>query len=92
MYRVFQEISNNILKHSQAKNVLIHIDYSKGLSLIVQDDGLGMNLENLENQRNGIKTIQNRLALIGFKLEIESVQGIGTQIKLAKNDSDLHYR
>ncbi|WDU82747.1 sensor histidine kinase [Caloramator sp. Dgby_cultured_2] len=46
VFRIVQEILNNVKKHSKAKNVEIKLDYGlKYLMLVVNDDGIGFDVE-----------------------------------------------
>lgn len=79
IYRICQELINNIIKHSGADEVKIQLMQRKNLlMLIVEDDGTG--ISDLENMKNGIGmlTIQNRLKLIDGDFQIESEPGQGT--------------
>lgn len=54
IYRICQELVNNIIKHSQAKAVSVQLLASKShLILVVEDNGKGFEFEDQKN-RNGI--------------------------------------
>jgi two-component system, NarL family, sensor kinase len=87
MFRMFQEIMNNILKHARAKKVNVSIIYSidNKFVLRVEDNGIGFDLENKQNQLTsssgiGLKNMLNRARLIGADLAIQSSPGQGTVI------------
>jgi signal transduction histidine kinase len=71
IYRVVQELTNNILKHAQATQVEITYQSTPELLTIqVSDNGNGMLLKQLDNSRQktgslGLKNIESRLAIIG---------------------------
>lgn len=63
IYRVLQELLNNILKHSQASFVNIQLFKIKGkLTLLVEDNGQG--LSGAKSDGHGQMNIRNRLDLI----------------------------
>lgn len=54
LYRISQELINNIIKHSEAKSVSIQLLKTKShLVLVVEDNGKGFKFNSVEN-RNGI--------------------------------------
>jgi len=75
LFRIFQEVINNTIKHSGANQVSICIRYSKKfLSLSIEDNGIGF-LYNSRNKRGiGLKNIKYRArklkARYKFKTEI----------------------
>jgi len=87
LFRIYQEMTNNILKHSGAKNVDISADYRPDNKFVfrVQDDGVGFDLNKKKAGGNsssglGLKNIVNRGKLIGADVSIESQPGHGTTI------------
>lgn len=71
VYRVVQELMNNILKHAEASQVQITYQASPTLlSIDISDDGNGRLLSSLEASRKknsslGLKNIESRLNIIG---------------------------
>ncbi len=83
-YRVVQELANNALKHSNAKNLLVQVNASaeeKLLHLTVEDDGKGFEPMALERSTGmGWKSIHNRIELIKGRLDVNSALGKGTSV------------
>lgn len=84
-YRIFQELLNNAMKHSHAKEV--HIDFHQLNHLVVlqyKDDGVGLELGNEEGSFSsmGLVGIKERVRSIDGKLEIISSKGQGVQIRI----------
>lgn len=77
LYRIIQEFVSNIIKYSDAKNVNISItDHENGLSLMIEDDGLGYDLNAFKNAKgNGWKNIHSRLDLLQGEIEFDTVLG-----------------
>ncbi|MBL0766132.1 tetratricopeptide repeat protein [Marivirga atlantica] len=74
LYRVLQELINNIIKHSQASNVQVQLyKVEQQLMLLVEDDGKG--LENKATKGYGLKNIESRLSIIHGKVNFESAGG-----------------
>jgi signal transduction histidine kinase len=88
LFRVSQEILNNALKHSKAKNLTILIQYSsQSFQLTIADDGLGFELPIINQQEMslsgaGIRNIQRRITLIGGTIDIDSKLNTGTKISI----------
>jgi two-component system CheB/CheR fusion protein len=86
IYRIAQEALNNILKHAQAKHASVLFEFRKDqVVLIVEDDGVGFDPEaNMAVGRSGkglgLIGMQERAALVGGAVEIESSPGKGTTI------------
>jgi signal transduction histidine kinase len=83
LYRIAQEALNNIAKHARARHVEIILERrAQHVSLIVVDDGVGFDLGESEaaGRGFGLLGMQERAALVGATLEIESARGEGTTI------------
>lgn len=83
LYRIIQELVNNILKHSKASTATIHFrELEQQIEIEVEDNGVGFQDEN-ENQ--GLYSIRERLRTIGGKFQIEGKQQLGSRAKLILN-------
>ena len=83
LYRIAQEALNNVYKHAEAKRVEVSFERREDLIiLIIEDDGDGFDTEDKFNRKKGIGLIgmNERAALVGGSLEIESVPGKGTTV------------
>ena len=84
MYRVVQEALTNVAKHSSASLARVSLSRSRNeVTLRIQDNGVGFALAG-KTQSNGtglgLFGMQERLALVGGEVTIESVAGQGTTI------------
>lgn len=84
VYRMAQEILNNAIKHSGAKQIKVSFHASKNLfTLAVTDDGVGFNVEEKMNGGGaGLHNLQNRARLINAQLIIQSTPQNGTTISI----------
>ncbi|MGE0104748.1 MAG: two-component regulator propeller domain-containing protein [Blastocatellales bacterium] len=82
IYRIIQEALRNIVKHSQAANVLISLRrIEKHVELIVSDNGIGFDRsKSRDGDGFGLISIQERLDGLGGNLAIDSVPGRGSDI------------
>ncbi|MBI2997093.1 MAG: GAF domain-containing protein [Deltaproteobacteria bacterium] len=86
LYRLIQEALTNVAKHAEAKNVsvILRRGDSKVLA-IVEDNGKGFHAAEImastsEDKKMGLFGMEERAALIGGKLTIESTPGNGTTV------------
>jgi len=102
IFRIIQESLNNIIKHAQASNVNIHLVYEeKNVHINVWDNGLGFDLDEAKKRRTsrpslGLAGMEERAALLGGTVSIQSRPGYGTEIeavipyhKTLESDSSL---
>ncbi len=86
LFRIFQEVLNNIIKHSKANAVKVKIFYHADyFQLKIIDNGQGFEISTLnqiKQQGLGIWNMKNRANIIGAEFDIDSTPGIGTTITL----------
>jgi PAS domain S-box-containing protein len=83
LYRIAQEALNNIAKHARAENVDVILERRPDyVSLIIEDDGVGFEQASTGTPRQGFGLLgmQERAALVGATVQIESAAGEGTTI------------
>ena len=78
LYRITQELINNILKHADAKNISLQTGLRDDkIVLIIEDDGKGFDV-NQHREGYGLKNLETRTKLLNGKIIIESIPGKGT--------------
>ena len=87
LFRIVQETFNNILKHASAKTINVNINYGDAFTLVIKDDGKGVNLDPLNEGKNnnfglGIRNMHSRAKLIGAEFNMNSVIGKGTEVEI----------
>lgn len=81
LFKIFNEIITNILKHSKAKDVTIQFLIDEDIQLIVEDNGIGFNLEKAMNKEGmGLKNIHQRVKNRNGEIHISSTKGNTTII------------
>lgn len=84
LYRMAQELLNNIIRHSGATQVFITVTATEKLFILaISDNGAGFDVE--EKKRNGgagLQNLQNRARLINATLNIQSESGKGTRVTI----------
>ncbi len=80
IYRIVQEIVNNILKHAQATHALLQIvELPDAVTLYVEDNGKGLAVPSQSNGV-GLKLLQSNIAYLDGTIEIDGKENKGTFI------------
>lgn len=84
LFRIIQEATNNIIRHSKAKSASIKImQESEHLFISISDDGIGFNMNDGEYKGgNGLRNMRERIAILGGSIQIESSEDTGTGITI----------
>ncbi|MFT4153198.1 histidine kinase [Parafilimonas sp.] len=82
VFRIVQELINNILKHAAAKNAIVQLSRSnEQLAITVEDDGKGFDKEILKRTKGiGWGNIENRVEFLKGKLDIDASPNKGTSV------------
>ena len=81
LYRILQEGLTNIWKHARATRIDVALGKNKTeIVLVISDNGTGFQQE-AERSGLGILGIQERLTLLGGRLEIQTVPQKGTRLR-----------
>ena len=84
LYRIVQELVNNIVKHAQAQTVSVTVQKQDAESMFceVRDDGVGFEVEAFKTGRGlGSDSVLSRLQLLGAELTIDSAPGAGAAFR-----------
>src|SRR5436190_14253428 len=85
-FRVAQEAINNVLRHARATHLWVRLFAADGrLALSVRDDGGGFDLDAARRRASvggnlGLVGMEERVALTGGSLELQSAPGRGTTL------------
>jgi two-component system NarL family sensor kinase len=89
IFRMYQEMMNNTIKHSKATHVNVSLFYSGNDTFVmkIRDDGVGFDVQQKKDSGSGssglgLKSMRNRAKMIGADLAIESEPGKGTTISV----------
>jgi signal transduction histidine kinase len=88
LFRIIQEILNNIIKHAEASNVAVDFVYdSSEIKISVKDNGKGFDLAPLNESGNnafglGIRNMYNRARLIHAEFAMSSTTNEGTTVTM----------
>ncbi len=80
LYRMTQELINNVLKHAEAKNVSLQIGQRDSkIILMIDDDGKGFDV-NTHRDGYGLQNLDSRTKLMHGIITIDSKPGKGTSV------------
>jgi two-component system NarL family sensor kinase len=84
IYRIIQELVNNIMKHAAAVQAVVQVNkINERISITVEDDGKGFNTELLKGTKGiGWANIENRVEFLKGSLDVQSEQGKGTSVHI----------
>jgi signal transduction histidine kinase len=76
----------NIIKHAEATNALVQLNYLEGiLSITVEDNGVGIKEyehDNIAENKMGLRSIRTRLKAMGGTMEIHPCTPHGTSVNI----------
>ena len=82
IYRIVQELVNNVIRHAQAKELTIQvIRRDDSVNLTVEDDGIGFDPQGTDHGL-GLASIQRRATSIGGEMQLNTAPGKGTSINI----------
>lgn len=82
LYRVIQELVNNIIKHAKATHITMQlIRHEQELNVMIEDNGIGFNTKDIESFEGiGLKGIQTRIDFLNGTVFFDSTVGKGTTV------------
>ncbi len=86
LYRIIQELVQNILKHAAASLALVQLSqHNEFLDITVEDNGIGMPEEKIKQGGIGLQSIKRRVQELQGNFHISSTPGSGTTIYIEFN-------
>ncbi|MGH7500233.1 MAG: ATP-binding protein [Longimicrobiales bacterium] len=83
LYRIVQEALSNAVRHSGASRVSIRMKRGEDhVALVIEDDGSGFNPTATDVGGLGLLDMQERVAALGGRFQIDSERGDGTRIEV----------
>lgn len=82
IFRAVQELSTNIIKHSEATEATIHLtNHEDNINIIIEDNGVGFDSKKISTADGmGLQTIQKKIIQLGGTFTIDTTPGKGTTI------------
>ena len=90
IYRIVQELLNNVMKHAKATEAIVQVGYNNGhFSITVEDNGHGFNTVFLESPDSakgmGWASIRNRVHSLKGNMDVQSSAQKGTSVFIEFN-------
>jgi len=83
IYRIAQELANNIVKHAGATEASIQVrEHDDFICVLAEDNGKGFNPKEIKAKGIGLKATQDRVKLLNGTMDIESNTEQGTLISI----------
>lgn len=87
VYRIVQELLNNVIKHAGASEALVQLFAEDGKLVVnVEDNGKGFDTS-LSEEKGGMgwRNIRSRVELLNGHVDVQSVPGKGTSVNVELN-------
>ncbi len=87
LYRIVQELLNNVVRHAHARNVLVQLIRKQDrFSLTVEDDGIGFDIAQMDKPTGaGMANVKARAEYLGGAVDVQSAPGQGTSVNVEGN-------
>jgi signal transduction histidine kinase len=84
LYRIIQEIINNMLKHSKATHIEIDLfNLINQIKLNITDNGIGFNVAEIKDSKGiGWQNIYSRVSMLNGNIDIISSSEKGTEVEI----------
>ena len=84
IYRIIQELINNITKHAEATHILLQLlILPNGINILVEDNGKGFDTQLAQAEGGlGLKSIQSRVHYLKGQISYDSVLEVGTTVTI----------
>jgi signal transduction histidine kinase len=83
VFRTLQELMTNVVKHADATQAQAEISYHNNkIIILVSDNGSGIDPEKQSKDGIGLASIRSKADLLDGSVEIESLPGKGTSVKV----------
>lgn len=84
LFRIIQELTNNAVKHAEAKSLLLQLIHQDNrTTVLVEDDGKGFDVTKAMQKKGlGLASIISRVEFLKGEIDWDSVPGEGTTVSL----------
>ncbi len=84
VYRIIQELLNNVMKHAKATEVVVQlIRNDDKINITVEDNGSGFKADETSiNKGAGLSNVRSRVSYLRGTMEVESALGKGTSVHI----------
>ena len=80
VFLAVKEAGHNILKHSQATEIQMAFNWTHWLMITIEDNGVGLNVNQSKSKGNGLKNMRSRMEEIGGNFFLENSDSGGLKL------------
>jgi signal transduction histidine kinase len=89
VYRIVQELINNVLKHSMATQAIVQLTQQGNvLTISIEDNGVGF-ADEASREGMGLRSLKSRISAMNGKLEVASSEQSGVSAYLEFDVTEL---
>ncbi|RYZ26078.1 MAG: hypothetical protein EOO10_16545 [Chitinophagaceae bacterium] len=93
VYRIVQELLNNIFKHSRATEASVQLSVQETmLSISIEDNGIGFAKQPAQNGGMGLDSLKHRIHALNGNIEVNAETGGGVNAYLEFDTTDLRQK
>lgn len=90
LYRMAQELIQNIIKHAQATYAVLELEHKNGhIHLLVEDNGRGFDPDTKTGNGLGLENLHTRIRALQGCITVESAPGRGTTINITFDNESV---
>jgi signal transduction histidine kinase len=90
VYRIVQELINNIVKHSKSTQAIVQLTQQNDLLCIsIEDNGIGFNSDKMQSDGIGLVSLRSRVRAMNGKIELNASEKNGVTAYLEFEISEL---
>ncbi|HJV20027.1 MAG TPA: ATP-binding protein [Sediminibacterium sp.] len=90
VYRIVQELINNIVKHSKSTQAIVQLTQQNDLLCIsIEDNGIGFNTDKMQTEGIGLVSLRSRVRAMNGKIELNASEKNGVTAYLEFEISEL---
>lgn len=84
VYRIVQELLNNVVKHSNASEALVQVmRHENNLTITIEDNGHGFDVNVIDEKKSaGLANVRSRVDYLKGQMDIQSSQPNGTSVHI----------
>ncbi|MCU7550711.1 sensor histidine kinase [Chitinophagaceae bacterium LB-8] len=83
VYRIVQELLNNIFKHSKATEATVQLSIQETvLSVSIEDNGIGLTKQPAQSSGMGLESLKRRISALNGNMELSTDEGGGVNAYL----------
>ncbi|CAB3661156.1 Serine/threonine-protein kinase PknD [Paraburkholderia sediminicola] len=87
LFRLVQEALTNVARHAAANEVIITLERTSDACVLeIRDDGQGFDAQAIRKTSFGLAGMEERVLMLGGRIEVVSAPGAGTAIKVSLPD------